>query len=182
MRYIIVTLILLTGAISNAGVYEEDTSQGGVLYTDTPSPNAKPVDSSDETSSISGPPPEARKEGSAKEDQIVANQMYKTFVIVSPKDHDTTQGQSPIPVKMKLEPALHEGDTIQIMIDGKPFGPATTDLNPSLSEVARGVHQLSAVILDARQAIIKQSNSLTLYVHRTSAQTSPALRPLSPAR
>ncbi len=60
------------------------------------------------------------------------------------------------------------------MIDGKPFRAATTDLNPFLTHVDRGLHQLSAILLDTNQGIIKQSNALTIYIHHTSNQISPA--------
>lgn len=175
MKVFIVTLLLVCSAASGEQVYEQKNDQGTVIYSDAPLNDSKPVNLNETTNTISVPPPQTEM-GVIKKDNESINSIYKTFLIISPKDQETTQGQSDIPVKLKLEPELRAGDKIQLMIDGAPYGAPTTVLNPFLHNVDRGSHQLSAVILDANRSIVKQSNLLTIYIHHTSNQLAPAFK------
>lgn len=182
MKKTVMVILLSVGAlIGHAGIYESDSNQGTVTYTDTPTPDSKPVDVSGTGSTISAPPvtQSAGNSGITVNEKASAG-MYSTFMIVSPQDQQNTQGQSPIPVKIRLEPALKTGNKIQLFIDGQAFGAPFAGLDSALSGVKRGEHQLSAAIVDANNAIVQQSNSLTLHVHHTSTVTSPAMKRPAP--
>lgn len=171
MKCIMMALLLLCAAIANAAVYEQENNQGGISYSDTPLIDSKPINPPETTNSI--PVLQTEMNGDSRDNESL-NQAYKTFVIISPKDQETTQGQSDIPVNIKLEPELRVGDKIQIMIDNKPFGKPSTDLTIYLNELSRGIHQLSAAIIDGNQHILQQTPPFTLNVHRTSSVLSPA--------
>ncbi len=178
MKSITLALLLLSSAMSNAAVYEQTNNQNSIMYSDTPHGDSKPINPSEGSSLISAPLPQLNSTITKIENKNKpANQLYKTFAIISPKDQASTQGQADIPVRIKIEPELRKGDMIQILVDGKSFGSAAANLNPALNGVERGARQLSAVVIDANQQIIQQSNTLTLNVHRTSRQTSPAFAP-----
>ncbi len=180
MKYIIFALLVLSSAMSNAVVYEQTTNPNTIMYTDTPLADSKLINPSEASSSISAPKPQTNSI-SIKNEVTPPTPLYKTFAIISPMDQGSTQGQSDIPVRIKIDPGLRKGDMIQIFVDGKPIGNAAANLNPSLNGVERGARQLYAVVIDANQQIIQQSNTLTLNVHRTSTQTSPAFaQPPSP--
>lgn len=180
MKVLVLTL-LFCSVLSASQIYEQQDDQGTILYSDTPQRNSKPINPLETTNTISVPSPQPEMDVIQKADEST-RQIYKIFLIISPKDQETTQGSSDIPVQLKLEPELRTGDKIQLMIDGKSFGEPTTVLNPVLHNVDRGDHQLSAIILDANQGIVKMSNSLTLYIHHTSNQLSPAFKQPPPPR
>ena len=110
----------------------------------------------------------------ATEGEHSGPQTYSTFAITSPKDGATFQNQPAIPVVMSVEPNMLGGDKIQLMLDGKPSGVPTATFYQELGLVERGTHSLSAVILNKADQPIKQSNAVTIYVHRASVINSPA--------
>jgi hypothetical protein len=68
---------------------------------------------------------------------------------------------------------LQSGDKVQLMVDNKPAGEAVAGTSGILPWIERGAHQVSAVIIDANQKVIKSSNSITIYIQR-AGMNSPA--------
>ena len=181
-------LLVLIGCYSNfvlADIYMQQDAHGNVTYSDTPLPNGKKIEVSETNTSSELNTPSTV---TATEIQAVkanpANQndlSYQTFLILSPKDQETFQNQPIIPVTVSIAPQLKKGHKVQIYLDGQPYGDALAAKNFELHEIERGIHQLAAVLLDANNKIIKESNTITIYVHRASVN-SPTRASLQPGR
>lgn len=186
MRKIIaITLILISGT-TQAAIYVNENSSGGIEYTDTPGQSSKPV-AVPSTNSISTPKPAPQPtpatEPSASpqnDDQPATTtsqaNTYQTLEIISPKNDESIQNQPVIPVEMRIEPNMLPGDKIQLMLDGKPVGTPTATAYQELGLVERGTHTLEAVIINNKDQIIKRSSTITINVHRNSVINSPAMQ------
>ena len=175
MKYFISLLFFIT-LNGYAQVYEQQDQQGNTTYSDLPLQASKEVSaqsSSTNTSTITS----TNTTSSLPIKKLTVenkNHLYNTFSITTPKNQETIQNQPLIPVKLKLDPKLQEGDRIQLMLDGKPWGNPEANNEINMSLVDRGTHQLSAVIFDKNQTVIKQSETITIYVHHASKLNKPS--------
>lgn len=174
MKYIVMAMLLIASMMCHGSTYMNENNNS-VIYSDEPMGSSKQINTED-ANTISTQPVSSR-ESAVKDSGEPVSAVYSMFAITSPVDQETIQNQPEISVKMKLQPQLHEGDKIQLLVDGKPFGAAMPDLNQSLKLLERDTYQISAVIVDANHMVKQQSNTVTIYVHRASAQTSPAFAP-----
>lgn len=176
-------LILLVGLplTASAVIYVKEDSNT-ITYSDSPLPNGKKLEDipevnnvSTETSATVGAPvvttTTSTTETPAPVPTVAAateEGQYTNFMITSPKDEQTFQNQPSIPVSLVVQPELQKEHRIQLMLDSKPYGKpaATTDL--ALQMVERGTHQLAAVIINNQEQILKKSNSVTIFVHRST--------------
>lgn len=166
MKYWLV-LIYFLSAHCFAEIYMQNDQSGNVSYSDMPSKNATPIEITVPTKNPEPPPPEQPK----KEVVVDIKKSYHVFQIVSPKDQETIQNQPILPIDIKVEPQLAEGDKIQIYVDDKAVGKpeATTKFN--LNRLIRGTHQIYAVIVDKEKRNIRQSYVITIYIHQAHAAT-----------
>lgn len=187
MRALIICLIFVC-TLASAAIYKQLDQSGQVVFSDTPiNPNAtviqpSPLEGYTTTETIktitTTVPKNAVKTPAKAIDQQDADKTilkeieqipYKTFLIVSPKDQETIQNQPvSIPVDIVVEPKLAQDNKIQLYLDGKPAGPPAATTHFELPNVERNIHQVHAEIIDGNQRSIKQSNNITIYVHRAS--------------
>lgn len=177
-------LILLAALITStayAAVYMQEGPNGEIIYSDTPAKNAKkiniPTGNTITTRQAKEPTTESSTEGvsDAAEDtqQAAPAGNYNVFEIISPKNGETITNQPNIGVQMKIEPNLAPTDKVQLMLDDSPVGTATSSPYQELGLVNRGTHTLYAVIIGPQNNIIKQTESITIYVQRTTKILSP---------
>lgn len=164
--------------ISHAAIYSYTDNDGNILYSDSPNQSdakiiVMPKAGQDESSVVSS----SSSLPSSPLDSvmpIVAEQhAYTDFQIISPKNNETIQNADVIQVNVDVKPTLNDGDKVQLMLDNKPVGSAVAGTSLSFSLADRGTHQLSAVILDANQQVVKSTTSITIYIHRVTIN-SPA--------
>ncbi|MCM2331683.1 MAG: DUF4124 domain-containing protein, partial [Pseudomonas sagittaria] len=74
---------------------------------------------------------------------------------------------------VSLEPSLHEGDLLQVLLDGQPLSTPGTQTSFQLGQVDRGTHSLQAVILRDGKPL-QSSASVSFTVQRVHIG-SPAL-------
>lgn len=173
VKYLIWIVLWLSPVICTAAIYQQTDKNGNTVYSDTPLnhnaekvilPSISEVRSSSGQANTSVSMIQPQTPFSTKES---IKKPYIVFSITSPENETTFHNQPVIPVIIKLEPELQKGDKIQLVLDGAPQGPAVASTTLALLQVNRGTHQLSATLLDNNQAI-KQSNTITLYIHHTS--------------
>lgn len=181
-KWLALGLSLMMG-VSQAAIYMHVDENGNTVYSDTnENPKAKMVvmpASGESSSAVSAPrslgissPMKLDAAESAVDDDSVQND-YTTFTIVSPKDNETLPNPVTISVNFDIKPTLQNGDKVQLMVDNKPAGEAVAGTSGILPWIERGAHQVSAVIIDSNQKVIKSSNSITIYIQR-SGVNSPA--------
>lgn len=185
MKYLVSLALILITLICYADVYMHKDKEGNVIYSDTPpDKGAVKLPYADEEepgtptpSSEEGMPPETQtEEPPAKTDFITVQptkQPYTNFSIQSPADQATFQNQPIIPVDIKVEPDLQEDDSIQLYMDGKPLGPPLRGTHFELNNIDRGTHQLYAELIDDKKNRLKQTNIITIYVHKAHLGTAP---------
>lgn len=187
MKKLLALLLISMAGMTYATVFVNTNSNGGIEYTDTPSDTSQKLDvpavNSISTSKPAAPAAtpaaaadSAASQAAAPSEAISTDTTYQSFAITSPKNEENIQNQAVISVSMSADPNIKPGDKIQLMLDGKPVGTPTSALYQEIGLVERGTHTLFAEIINSQNQAIKRSSSLTIYVHRNSAITSPAMR------
>jgi len=184
------SILLLTVLNAQAGVYMTTDPNGNVSYSDLQAYGSSEVATTpSNTTSVTTPPVLPKVEAEVKKPELKISApdqvTYSVFNIESPKDQETIQNQPIFKVTIKLEPALQAGDKIQLVLDQNPYGNPTSDLQIEMVNVDRGEHRLYAVLLDARNTVIKRSNEITIFIHRASVGGPPVtllpIQKLTPA-
>jgi hypothetical protein len=171
MRIVLLVSLLIFSIICSAEIYMHTDKNGSVIYSDTPTKDAQIIT----LSNTSSPPPLASTptttntnlttEKSTIPDQVSPRLPYEKFLIDSPLDQQTINNQTSIPVVLLLKPDLQKGDTIQLYLDGTPQQSPASKTNFELSNIERGTHQLSAVLLDENKNTLKQTQTVTIFIH-----------------
>lgn len=189
-------LLCAFGSTFAAEVFQQTDSNGSVIFSDTPlNPDAKKITvtsqyrtNNPERTKNSNPgrtnnsfapsttrvPQALTQQPSAANTFLLpsaappTNKEHTIFMINSPKDQDTLYNQPIITIDIKIEPKLEEGEKIQLLFDGAPKGPPVASTQIALENVDRGTHQIAAALLDKNNQVIKQTDTITIYVHHTS--------------
>ncbi len=170
MKYFIMTILLLTSLPCIATIYMQKNADGSVTYSDVPLKDAEPVSLSSGNSvpstNMSKPP---AKTAGAKP----AEEYYKSFKIISPKDGETIQNQPAINVKVATDPEFRAGDTIQVFLDGQPWSDPVAGTSLDMTNVDRGTHTLYVKLLGSNRQTLKQTETITIYVHHVNTNFKP---------
>ena len=167
---------------SYAAVYMSQEN-GTTTYSDAPLSNSQEIDIPNVSSTVSTKPissststpttPEGLENLPPIQPDKPGKLPYTELTIVSPKDQETFQNQPSIPIRLKVTPQLQANDKIQLLVDGNLWGEARSSTNFSLTEISRGVHSVSAVLLGEDQKVILTSNQISIFVQRSNLN-SPA--------
>lgn len=164
--------VLTWSSVTPARVFKKIQPDGTVVYSDEPSPGAEeievkplpsynlpPVKPSSTPRTVKLSPPEEEEKG------------YKSFAITSPT-HDSTinHGSGIFSVTLSSKPSLKEKHKIQVMLDGKPVGPASRSSVFNLSNVDRGMHTLTAKIVDEKGKPLISSQPVTIHMRRPTVK------------
>ena len=107
---------------------------------------------------------------------------YRDLEIWRPEpDQSIVNTGGQVNVEIRVEPAVLPLHTLNLYLDGKLVtGFAKNTLSYALTEVARGVHQVSAVVTDQYGKTIQESAPVVFHVRQESVAqppTGPSLRP-----
>jgi hypothetical protein len=174
IRNILFIILTLTALACYAAIYMQTDKSGNTTYTDTPSENSRPVSVSDQNM-ISAPD---TTPAAPAQQMPISNEAtkipYQSFAITSPADQETIQNQPSFSVKFDIQPELQNGDSIQLFIDGSPWGSPVKKPEILVTQLERGTHKLNANLLDANQSIQRKSQTITVYIHRASSNFTPS--------
>ncbi len=164
-------------------IYKSVDAQGNVTYSDKPSSNAQPV--SLMPISVTASPAVSAPADTPVIKKPVTSISYKTLEIQQPQNDATIwDNNGNFSVQVNLEPALVAGDTLQILLDGKVVASSSNSTSFNITGIDRGTHIVQAQIIDPDQKVVKVSNSITIYLHRTIAKKknlcTPGNCPLPP--
>jgi len=155
--------------LATAQIYMTVDKNGTTHYSDTPSPNATKIEVLPSTNVLqSNTPTTTQVEKLAPVVQAAAKQPYTLFTIVTPKDQETIQNQPTITVQVRLDPTLQKGDRILLFLDNQPQGTPQEALQFTLVHIDRGIHQLRAALTDVNGNILKETPTVTIFVHYAS--------------
>jgi len=162
-----------TGFAADTGtqVFRSVDAQGNVVFTDTPSKNAKPVDIQ-APSSVQAMPvaPPVEAPAAPPQDSSAFN-GYQAMVITQPENGaGLNNGAGDIDVSVSLVPPLRTdlGHGLTITLDGKPVLQNSARMNVALNDVDRGEHTLEAFVVNANGQVVFQSAPVKFSLQRTS--------------
>ncbi|RYY79018.1 MAG: DUF4124 domain-containing protein [Moraxellaceae bacterium] len=171
-RFLAVTLMLVMSGMAQAAIYKTTDAKGNVVYTDSPSKEAKTV----ELPPLSIVPSlsaeqiaQANSTGTPATNQP-ANIRYQ-LKFVQPAADQTVRKPEPIGVNVNVQPALANGDNIAILLDGVVVA-SGTGVTISTEKMDRGAHSLAARVTNTAGRVVSEV-STTVYVQQNSVN-SPA--------
>lgn len=158
-----------------ASIYMQKDANGSISYSDVPKNNSESISLSSvsfvpSTNGQSVITPNVAQEGSQP---LTEHNPYQSFTIVWPGDNETVQNEASITVRTATNPTLQPGDTIQLFVDGQPWGEPEPTTNITLTNISRGEHSLSAKLYDSNQRILKQTNTVKVFIHKPSLNFTP---------
>ena len=183
LRLILVLLLLAPGVVS-AKIYKWVLADGSIKYSDQPQEKGAKALQLPALQTYSPPPTPSPEEGGEEDSAAVADTGYDSVEVVSPEAGAALRdnGGGIINVKLAIEPSLHDGHIVEIMIDGKAIGSGRAT-SASVSNLDRGTHSISAVIKDADGKIVFSANAVTFSLQRTSKlQPGRAPKPATQSR
>lgn len=164
---------LSINAYSAPSIYKTTDEQGVTTYSDQPNAESETVVLQKEN--VSKRPLIPNLNATNTTDAAEQKQEYTDFSIGSPKDQDTFQNATEIPVSVSISPELQKGDTIEFYFDGMPIGKPSTETSIAIPKtsndkevITRGSHTVSASIINANGERIKTTPPITIFVHYTS--------------
>ncbi|MFO6425125.1 DUF4124 domain-containing protein [Motilimonas sp. KMU-193] len=99
-----------------------------------------------------------------------SNTKY-TASITSPV-HDSTlyDNNGTISVNVEVKPALEDGQTLQLLVDGTPVGEKHQSPTLLVTNIDRGSHNLQVQLIDKNGKIIASSEIITVHLRRASVR------------
>ena len=161
-----VFLGLMSSAFGQSALYQSVAPDGSVTFSDTPSVGSHPYDmmsgnvsgfTATEATALVTPADASALPASS------AISPYTTLAITQPLDQTTFQNQTPISVLVAIQPMLKAGDKVKLMLDGVAVGAPQDSLRFTLTDLARGTHQLQVAIVNSDGATLKSSLSVTVF-------------------
>lgn len=164
-------------------IYRVENPDGTVTYTDRPRAGDKStrlqIDTGNDYHSERAP-----YDGKPEDAAPVATVGYNSITVVSPgSEANFHSNEGNVPLTFTIDPALHAGDSVRVLVDGKPMpiGVGADGLG-QLTGLERGAHTLVVEVQGANRRTLKSSAPVTFYVHKTSVLLGPQARPNGPAR
>ncbi len=184
-NYWVVGLSLGLAAITPytlAAIYQEKNNDG-IVFTDHPTNSNAELLITTPTSvveTVSAQPNSSTNK--AEPAPAIKNVPYTAFNLISPTNGQTLQNQPQLSASFDIQPTLQPGDTIQLYLDGQPWGAPQASPQITMTIPSRGTHTFAAKLMDAKQTVLQQVGPITIYVHQQSAlnPNNPANKPQVP--
>ena len=164
-------------------------ANGVVHYSDVPAPGAVQVGVS-VSQGQPGPAPsggydEGRSNGEGGNDDgsSAADQSYTSLQIVKPEDGASFfEADSVVTVQINPSPALANGDSVHLYLDGARVGDSDKALGYTLQNVDRGTHSLTSAIYDGQGNEKIRSQPVTFYMKQPTINSPAAVGPTVPPK
>lgn len=170
IRRALLCLALMTPALVSAEVYTYVDAEGNRVFTDQPHKNAKRVDIAP-SNSTSGSPPKRPVQSRAPQAKAQPEVMFRydlLRILVPEPDASIRSTPGDLIVTVTSEPALQQGHSYRLLLDGKPIGTAGRSPVFPLHNVDRGTHQLAVEIIDQRGRVLEKTPSQPFHMNRIS--------------
>lgn len=172
MRPICVCLLLALALPASAEIYRYTDERGNPVYTNQPPQgvNAESVPLGP-TNTVAAPAASRPAATPTAEEQL----RYSRLEIIGvPEQGDSLRANAgSFSIVVALEPGLHGGDQLQLLLDGQPLSPPGRQTRFQLTNLDRGSHSLQAVVLRDDKPL-QSSASVSFTVQRVHIG-SPAL-------
>lgn len=178
MLRIAVPLIVLLAlpALAQTSIYRTIDEDGNVVFTDAPPADSKRKIERIENPHINSMPPPEDIEPLAKPADEPQDDGAAFEVVITDPANETTipNGPGNFSVGATVSPALGSGHTLQLFMDGSPWGEPQRGARWNLTNVLRGQHDLTVGVIDTAGETLAMSEPVRVYVFR------PIYRPPTP--
>lgn len=181
-RLLLLVLLLFPLASLAQAVYRTTDAQGNVVFTDTPPAGTTPADRveirpTNTARPIEVPAPPVPAETPDVEAAVVSY----TVAITNPANETSfPMGPGNFSVSANINPALREGDSLQLFIDGTPQGEPQQGASWDLTNVFRGRRDLTVGVIGPAGETIILSDPVTVFVFRPSTNFKNRQPPAKP--
>jgi Domain of unknown function (DUF4124) len=168
MQRLLVLFLTFVCATANAQIYRRIGPDGHVYFSDRPGPDAEQIEVTPNTAVRLPPVPGG---GDAAKQQNAAAPAYSSFSIVSPSSNQGVRANNGnVTVVLKLVPDLQSGHTIRLGIDGEDGAQisAGESLTIELTNLSRGLHTVTATVLDQEGSKLIQAGPVSFNVLRVA--------------
>ena len=165
---LILCLMLAVGSAHAGKIVKYTLSNGQVIYSDKPPPEATSGEevTVEPLQTFKVPPAPPLEDSTAGKDEKQDDGGYQEFKVTSPaNDAVIRDNGGNVRVSLSLSPGLRGGHTIEVMMDGKSIG-SGQGTSVTLTEVDRGTHTVQATVKDADGKEIARSNSVIFHLKR----------------
>jgi hypothetical protein len=153
--------LLMLGASASAEVFKSVDKDGRVIYSDKPSADAAPVPLG-RTNTLPG----VETGNAPRDNSVVSGAPYSGVAILDPADGATvTNPGGNFSVQFEIMPALRDGDTVQLLLDGQPAG-SLSGTSIQLEGVLRGEHTLELLIIDPDGRFVARADLVSITLIR----------------
>lgn len=168
-------LVLAAGPVG-AQIYTWTDADGNRVYSDQPHPDATSVDVGP-TNTIAPPTPTpaaSRSTTSDAQQQTSREVAYRRLAITSPANDEAIRSNDGIlTLTVETDPPLSGSHLLRADVGGQLSEAAIPgNGQPSqqlvLTDIDRGSHAISVVVLNARGDILQRSSPITVHLQRTS--------------
>jgi hypothetical protein len=168
MRSCLIWVLMLVALPAFAQIYKYTDANGNTAYTNQPPDGikAQTVDLPPLNSVPTNTPPAPSSTPSPQGQAQQSTAAYQTLALTDlPTEEALRANNGNFTVGVAIQPRLQQGHLLQLIIDGKPYGPPTNVPRMQVMEIDRGEHSLSVAVLQGNQAI-QQSQTINLTVQR----------------
>lgn len=197
VRILVLVSLLCAMTAASAEIYRWTDVNGKEVYGDEPPENARAVQevelpvltvaesfkgkpfkpttnqaptSSEPTEQVTNSPKSntATSQTSQAENDSEVASGYENFSILVPgRDEVVRSNTGDFKIKIDLKPALKTGHGIVVYVDGRQIGETTSD-TIDVTGIERGEHSVFAVLHDAKDAILGNTEAVNFTVMRSS--------------
>lgn len=171
---LLAVLLLPLSGVAQTSVYRTTDENGRVVFTDTPPANGAAAESVKvPQTNITAPPQDLYQRAPASRDSESAAATPAKVTITQPANEATIgPGPGNFDVAATTAPPLKDKQTLQLLVDGTPFGAAQATANWLLTNINRGAHDLTVQVIGEAGQTLATSDPIRVYVLRPSAATS----------
>jgi len=167
-RALLITLMLLTANVSAQQIYRTTDAQGNVVFTDKPAASTSseqvtlPETNTTPATAVRPRPQEAPKAQEPEGD------AFALSILIPANETTIPMGPGNFSVTVDVKPALGQGLSLQLYMDGIPWGDAQRTNSWSLTNVFRGAHDITVAVVDTQLQSLGSSEPVRVYVLRPS--------------
>jgi len=169
MLRLLITFLLALPMTLSAQIYKTTDEHGNVVYTDAPPSTSNSSEKVQlNRTNTSSPPPEVVRPAPPAPQEEPEETRYSAEITSPPNETTIAMGPGNFTVSAKVRPSLAAGESLQLLIDGAPRGEPQTEPLWNLTNVFRGQHDLTVMVLDADGQPLATSEPVRVYVFRPS--------------
>lgn len=176
MRLIVSCLLAVLALPASAEIYKYTDANGNTVFTNQPPQGTNAEQVNLPPVNTVAPPPVPTMPGNSQS-KSSTEQVYSVLEISDvPEEEALRANNGNFTVSVRIAPQLRIGDSLQLLLDGQPYGGRTNSIEFPLSNIERGEHSLSVQAFSGDR-LIQQSPTVTFTIQRISTN-SPARPPI----